>query len=1390
MESAPVLSTPDTQIFDYDVQPTVERTSRLSEEQLRITYDIQRTVAEIRRRRWHRVALQFPDAMLKDAPRVIDALQKDLSRPQPETLEEVEQGEDPLASQVASLSIADPTGTEVKLFILGDTSYGSCCVDEVAAEHLDADSVVHYGRGCLSPTARLPVLHIFTVQPLILESVISTFKMIYPDAQEKVVLMADMPLMTHLDKIYAELLGQGYKNVQMTSVVHDPSALLPNRALPTAIDSAEALQDYSLFHIGDPPTALLLTVSARAKNLNIYSIDADGSTLPSVAQGNASATLRRRYGLVTSLSTVSVFGILINTLSVRNYMDILEYVKKQIAAAGKKSYTFVVGKINAAKVANFSEIGGWVVIGCWESSLIENQEFWRPIITPFELDIVLKSDEERVWTGQWSSDYQTLLNKALDSEQKSEHLNGTETASKSAQNGFQEDISDDESAPPEFDLRSGRYVSHSRPMAPSNASTRADRSQNAHPNKSKSTSLVKRANGDIAQIGGIVSPGAEFLRGREWQGLGSDFNTEQDGLPLSSELQGGEMEEGRGGVARGYSDVVTTYPPILESLFANLPTTSIIALSNTSSYLRDFLRKYPLAWRSLSFRLPHPLVSGSDNTDNTQRQARQCAFDGLLTRVLAPVSTRLTSLDLCNTAVSGVTLVARVLEPRLDTLEHLSVRGCKNVSIKYHILPFLQSYSPKHSPWARPGELKLKSLYTYRCRHHRRRPYLPSSLIRKDSDSEPTHELIELCHDLNIWTDSAWCTTPGQRCFRRKNYYTSHATPGTQEIWVPFDRLWRSQNRIGPSAESKPGKTDNWRLWEDKEIGYNGEPLGTVDEPHKGESKLTPSHLRTSHKIFVDNVRCDKCGDQINERCEQCSVQMHCMGCRRTLCGSCAFNRPLPRKRKRSRPTLPHLDSFGMPFLQSNKYWWAPETVRSPNHINENAPLDDSDSDDDDTQSTGGLFNSPVKLSMHWCCLEPIFSGGGGIVFLGPALGGDGAEKIRSVPLPNESQYKDPDFSPKKRWFAKEALQDHVLWRPGLDDEVDILPFLKQDKLDLQATTSPRSLCQDCFDSKQWQVKCRACMKPLCKEHDFRVLKIRKCGFRDLHTEREFVRNYRKPTVLEIPPYHTISRLRARDSSPSSNMGSMDGSEMDTDVATDSRAPTLMSSSQFDEPITASRETIEAPKAGSSALIPRGRMTPLRPRSMSLSGFGGESPYRSRQTQYTGLNEDNPLPCSPRHPVQWEGCGSYFCQQQRPMGDTRARCMAMVRECTECKVHVCQDCSMNIPRCSCQFCMMNYYCPNCTQKPGVRARCRKEAEEEERCLLEAQARARKTNEAEERKKADELVEAVAWLFTSLEDSQAQGEEPGPAQDAGLNGLEDGVVEVLDEMQATYGGAPQ
>lgn len=564
LESAPVLSTPDTHIFE-DPTPTVDPSSlpRLSDEQVALTYEIERTVREIREGQWKRIALQFPDHMLGDAPRVYEHLSRGLRKERKgqngsvdeKSGQETTTVED-LSADLGNARVQDEEATlEEKLFILGDTSYGACCVDEVAAEHVDADVVVHYGRSCLSPPSRLPVIYVFTERELNIDAAIATFKETYPGKDQKVILMADIPYSHHIPSLYQHLSNDGYKHLYATEIVHKPSSPLPNRTVPQEIQEKgeEALHDYALFHIADPPTSLLLALSSRVASIHIYPATTATEVSPSGPASLASTaqTLRRRYALLTSLSTTPIFGILINTLSVKNYMHILSHVQQQIAAAGKKSYTFVVGKVNAAKVANFSEIGGWVVIGCWESSLIESRDFWRPMITPWELGIALKGDAERVWTGAWEPDFQKVLDEEKDRKENkvTEEKAGVDEQEKREKDGDGEFDSEEESEPPEFDLRTGQYVSHARPMRSAAASKAV---ANGQPAPSASSALTKRANGDIATVGGVASPGAEYLRSnRTWQGLGSDYQ-EQDGEQGTSGARAAKMEEGRSGIARGY----------------------------------------------------------------------------------------------------------------------------------------------------------------------------------------------------------------------------------------------------------------------------------------------------------------------------------------------------------------------------------------------------------------------------------------------------------------------------------------------------------------------------------------------------------------------------------------------------------------------------------------------------------------------------------------------------------------------------------------------------------------------------------------------------------------------------------------------------------------------
>lgn len=548
MEAPPVLSTPAVHLCNDRQTPSRHKALQRSDDLIH-AYEIDRTATEIREGGWKSVALQFPDDMLPEAPLVFDALSTRLCPPrknrhQNSPIDSTEDNNGP------SIISQKPSG--VKLYILADTSYGSCCVDELAAEHVHADVVVHYGRACLSPTAHLPVIHIFTIQPLVIDLLLQAFQDTFPSRDERVILMADVPYSSHLPQISEMLHRSGYRNLFTTRIVHNPSSPLPNRTSPDDVNvDAAKLKDWHLFHISNPPKSLMLILSSRVSSMYIFPVKNSVSPLSTKSiLASTASTLRRRYALLTSVTTVSVFGILINTLSVRNYLSIVEHVKARIRNAGKKSYTFVVGKINAAKVANFSEIGAWVIIGCWECSLIDSEDFWKPTLTPFELELALMKDSERIWTGEWRSDFQSILDEIpKNSNESKTDATLPDRDSRHSENTFgdEEDDGELESIPPEFDLRTGRYVSGTRPMQflamPDSV---VDGNEKTFPTRC----LVKRFKSDLAVIGGEFSSGAEYLRAkRTWRGLGSDYEIKYDELDHPESTP---VEEGRTGIARGY----------------------------------------------------------------------------------------------------------------------------------------------------------------------------------------------------------------------------------------------------------------------------------------------------------------------------------------------------------------------------------------------------------------------------------------------------------------------------------------------------------------------------------------------------------------------------------------------------------------------------------------------------------------------------------------------------------------------------------------------------------------------------------------------------------------------------------------------------------------------
>ena len=501
-------------------------------------------------RMYRRVTLQFPDALICDSAAVVSELQQRLGLEGDAPHKKCDSFAGPKCSGCISLP-ETCSGTQApddsqKLWILADTSYSSCCVDEVAAEHVRADLVVHFGDACLSPVSSLPSAYVFGGAQIDLESLVAAFVERYPKAEfadQPIVLMADAPHTYLLHSLSERLTG--YKTVVADLVARENMHFLGYKPWSGALAALRTLNrvflgvdgedsvfsEYDLFHITRPEAPRLLQLTTKFRSVSTFH---DGN----VSQGPF-PSLMRRYRYMRMARAASTIGILVNTLSLDNTKTLIRRLDECIKAADKRHYVFVVGKPNVAKLANFDAVDLWCVVGCDHQGIIldEHSEYFKPIVTPYELLLAL--GDEFLWSGKWVTEFDAVL-RELSVERSRESGKGGENGEggESGVIGAGHE-SDDE---PEFDPVTGRYVSNARPLR------RLQHLQISHEPEEElgqdSSALVERPSGTIA-VRGTVSTAAAHLQTREWRGLGSDWNSENS-------TEAAVVEEGTSGIARGY----------------------------------------------------------------------------------------------------------------------------------------------------------------------------------------------------------------------------------------------------------------------------------------------------------------------------------------------------------------------------------------------------------------------------------------------------------------------------------------------------------------------------------------------------------------------------------------------------------------------------------------------------------------------------------------------------------------------------------------------------------------------------------------------------------------------------------------------------------------------
>ncbi|XP_057973522.1 uncharacterized protein LOC131161635 [Malania oleifera] len=281
-------------------------------------------------------------------------------------------------------------------FVLGDVTYGACCVDDFSAAALSADLLIHYGHSCLVPvdSTTVPCLYVFVEIKIDVDRLIETVKLNFNSASDgsgcgNIVLAGTIQFAAAIRAAKPELEKSGFK-----VLVPQSKPLSAGEVLGC---TAPAVQKGTF--AGDEDGAVVVFVADGRFHLEAFMIANPGIMAFRYDPYMGSLFLEgydhegmkeSRKNAIVKARQASIWGIVLGTLGRQGNPRILDLLQKRMREK-ELSWTIVLmSEITPGRVALFEDsVDAWIQIACPRLSIDWGDAFNKPLLTPFEAEIAL-----------------------------------------------------------------------------------------------------------------------------------------------------------------------------------------------------------------------------------------------------------------------------------------------------------------------------------------------------------------------------------------------------------------------------------------------------------------------------------------------------------------------------------------------------------------------------------------------------------------------------------------------------------------------------------------------------------------------------------------------------------------------------------------------------------------------------------------------------------------------------------------------------------------------------------------------------------------------------------------------------------------------------------------
>lgn len=287
--------------------------------------------------------------------------------------------------------------------VLGDVTYGACCIDDLSASALGAEFLVHYGHSCLVPVdvTRMPCLYVFVDIRFDAAHLLACVRDNFPKGTRlamagtiqfasavyaaRTALAADYPTLC-VPQVRASQRCAHPRASHTASRASQSKPLSPGEVLGCTAPCLPGGSDAIVF-VADGRFHLEAIMIANP-SVPAFRYDPYGRLLTREAYDHGGMRAVRRAAIETARSARS-FGVVLGTLGRQGNPAILKHVTARLAARGLPHTVVLLSEITPAKLQQLKGPDAWVQIACPRLSIDWGDAFSVPVLTPYEAEVAL-----------------------------------------------------------------------------------------------------------------------------------------------------------------------------------------------------------------------------------------------------------------------------------------------------------------------------------------------------------------------------------------------------------------------------------------------------------------------------------------------------------------------------------------------------------------------------------------------------------------------------------------------------------------------------------------------------------------------------------------------------------------------------------------------------------------------------------------------------------------------------------------------------------------------------------------------------------------------------------------------------------------------------------------